>query len=177
MTNKLKLAIIADCRHQLNLAGHCVADGKHVEARDIVAGTVAALQTFEGLSSLPPAIQDAQEAPGEPSAEQLDLLGWVISSWAILAVLAAPRKCTTIRHFPLTPPPPPQRNRGQSGIMAYGLPWAGVLTHCLPSYDPVWGGPLACPGPRCLYPLLAPPPPSLAQGGPFVSCPGCRSWA
>jgi len=61
MTSKLKLAILADCRQQLDLAGHHVVDGRDVDARDAVEGTIAALQTFAGVCKLPAACQDAQD--------------------------------------------------------------------------------------------------------------------
>jgi len=65
MTDRLKLLILADARSQLDKAGRAVSNDKHVEAVDIVQGVLIALGTFKGLSSLPPAIQDAQDAPGE----------------------------------------------------------------------------------------------------------------
>jgi len=75
MTKKLKLAILADCRHQLDLAGHHVVDGLDIDARDLVSGTIAALKTFEGISALPVACQDAQAAPGEPNVPEDVLWG------------------------------------------------------------------------------------------------------
>jgi len=61
MTKKLKLAILADCRHQLDLAGHHVHDGRDNDARDLVSGTIAALQTFSGVCKLPTSCQAAED--------------------------------------------------------------------------------------------------------------------
>ena len=68
MTNRLKLSILADVRDQLDKAGHALHDGKNVEARNIVNGTIRALRTFEGITALPPSVTGPETHEDEPDS-------------------------------------------------------------------------------------------------------------